>query len=138
MKKVFSIVFAMLILISGLHLSVATHVCCGEVAAVKWTLTGEKATCGMEKTQDRCPLHGIISSNCCRDEVSVYSVDKNYSPSNFQIKKTITNLLQLFSAPVSFSLNSFTSLKPLYTSASPPDKLQISSVSQEKICVFLI
>jgi len=138
MKKVLSIVFAMLILVSGMHLSVATHFCGGEIAAVKWSVTGEKGTCGMEKPQTKCPIHDVFTSNCCQDEVSICTVDTNYSPSTFQFKKAAAHLLQVFSIPVSFSLNSFTPTSTLYTSISPRDKLQISAVNLEHICVFRI
>ena len=138
MKKVFSIVFAMLILLSGIHLSVATHVCGGEVAAVKWSVTGEKATCGMESAQTACPVHGGIASTCCQDQVSVYQIDDNYSPSDFRIKKPITSLLQVLSAPVCLLFHTSVPSISLCTDISPRDKLQVSSVSQEKICVFLI
>ena len=138
MKKVLSIVFAMLILFSGMHISVASHFCGGEIAAVKWSVTGEKATCGMEKAQTACPLHQAITSGCCKDEVTVYKIDNNYSPSDFQLKKVVTNLIQVFNIPDCLSLNTLIPLKSSFTCIRPPGNLQSSSVKQEDICVFLI
>jgi hypothetical protein len=138
MKKTFYILFSMLILLSGMHLSVATHLCGGEIAAVKWSVTGEKATCGMENSRYKNSVNGAITSNCCQDDIAVYTVDNNYNFSNFQIKKAVTNLLQVFSIPLGISTHSFIPLKSLYTSISPRDKLQISAVSLENICVFRI
>jgi len=138
MKKVLSIVFAMLILVSGMHLSIATHFCGGEIAAVKWSVTGEKGTCGMEQAQTKCPIHDVFTSNCCQDEVSVCTVDSNYSPSDFQLKKFLAPLIHVFSIPESFSLNSFSTPSSLYTSINPRDRLQISAVNLERLCVFRI
>ena len=128
----------MLILFSGMHISVASHFCGDEIAAVKWSFTGEKATCGMEKAQTACPLHGAITSGCCKDEVSVYKIDNNYSPSDFHIKKVVTNLIQVFNIPDCFSLNILSPLRSSITNIRPPGNLQPNSVRQEDICVFLI
>lgn len=139
MKKAFSIVLAILILFSGLHISLATHICGGKIAALKWSVTGEKATCGMESTQNSRPTHDdAIGSNCCQNKIAVYTVDNNYNPSTFQIKKAVTNLLQIFFIPISLSLPSFNPSSSLYTNISPRDKLQISAVSLENICIFRI
>jgi hypothetical protein len=85
MKKLLAISFAFFIVLSGMHLSIATHFCGGEVADVKWSFFGKKATCGMEKTQQTCLAHHKIKSNCCHNIIAFYSVDNNYSPSSIQI-----------------------------------------------------
>lgn len=138
MKKLFSISFLFLILLSGMHLSIATHLCEGEVAAVKWSFSGEKATCGMENPKQSCPIHNSIASDCCKNEVVVYSVDNNYNPSSLQIKETDKNLLQVFAIPESISIHPFASSNCLYTNISPQDKLLASAVRLADICVFRI
>lgn len=138
MKKVLSIVFAMLILLSGLHLSVATHACGGEIAAVKWSFSGEKATCGMENTTHKIPSNDEIAPNCCQDEISAYQIDNNYNPSTFTVKKVVRDLAQVFIIPACLSCPSFNS--PVFFSANfpPGNKLQVSHVFLEDICVFRI
>ena len=138
MKKILSILFAFLILLSGMHLSVATHICGGEVAEVKWTFTGEKASCGMEHKNQTCPVRNGIKSNCCRNEVSVYSVDSNYSPSVFHICKISNNISQVFTVPVSLGTQSLLASHLLCSSNEPPGKLLTSAVLLSNICVFRI
>ena len=52
MKKGVSILMALMLILAGLHLSVSSHFCCGKLATVKLTFTGEKAGCGMEDEAD--------------------------------------------------------------------------------------
>lgn len=137
MKKLFSISFAFLILISGLHLSVATHICGGKVTEVKWSFSQEKATCGMENTKQTNPVRKAISSDCCKDEIANYTVDNNYNPSVYQFKEVTKTFLQVFCIPVIFSLHSFES-NSLYADVSPRDNLLTSAVSLVDICVFRI
>lgn len=138
MKKVFSISFAFLILISGMHLSLATHICGGEVAARKLSFTGENATCGMESDNQECASQNSFSSNCCENIVKVYSVDNNYNPSTFQINEVTENLLQVFNVPVSISLYSFIAENSLSNNNIPPDISFASAVSLAEICIFRI
>jgi hypothetical protein len=138
MKKLFSISFAFLILLSGMHLSIATHTCGGEIAAVKWSFTGEKATCGMEESTENCPAEKSVSTNCCHNEVSVYAVDNNYSASSIQFQKVSQKLLQVFAVPVTFSLNSFSETIFINTIGNPPENLLATAVSISDICVFRI
>lgn len=138
MKKALSIVFALLILFSGMHLSVATHYCGGERVAVKWSMTGVKATCGMEHIQTDCANHPNVTSNCCRDEVSVYSVDSNYHPSSFQLHQKEKTLSQDFFIPVSLFRSASTLVATLFQAITPRDKLPVSRVLLERICIFRI
>jgi hypothetical protein len=138
MKKLLSILFAVLIFLSGMHFSIATHVCGGEVAAVKWSFDGEKATCGMETPIQKCPTHKEIKSNCCQNIVSVYAVDNNYNPSSLQIKEVSKNLSQVFDLPLSITLYSFIAENSVSNRIIPPDVVSTSAVSLADICVFRI
>jgi hypothetical protein len=138
MKKTLSILFATLILVSGMHLSIATHICGGKVAAVKWSFSGQKATCGMENTKKECPAHNGITSNCCHNKLSVYSVDYTYNPASFQIKEVTKSLLQIFYIPVNIAFDSYIASTSSSTIISPPDNLLASAVSLSKICIFRI
>jgi hypothetical protein len=138
MKKLFSISFAFLILLSGMHLSIATHFCGGEIAAVKWSFSGEKATCGMETTKQKCPVHNGITSNCCHNKMAFLKVDKNYSPSAFQIKEVTKNILKVFYAPLNLSYNSLIASNSVRKNFRPPDNFLVSAVSLASVCVFRI
>jgi hypothetical protein len=138
MKKIFSISFALLIILSGMHFSIATHTCGGKVAAVKWSFSGEKATCGMENPKQTCPTHKGVSSNCCRNDVVVYTVDNNYNSSSFQVKEIAKNLLQVFANPVRFLSFSFSAPISLNIIGSPPHNPMASAVFLSNICIFRI
>lgn len=138
MKKLLSISFAFLILLSGMHLSVATHICGGEIAAVKLSLSGTKATCGMETPKQTCPGHSTFKNNCCKDEIAVLITDSNYNSSTFQAKEVIKNMSQTFAVPVNTAFNSHITLTSLCTFISPPDNLLASDVSLSEICIFRI
>ena len=138
MKKLLSITFAFLILLSGMHLSISTHFCGGQLAAVKWSFSGEKATCGMESSEQTCPERNSIASNCCKNKLSVYTVDNNYNPSSIQIKEVTKNLLQVFDVPVTISFNSSIAANSLRNNTIPPDIALTSAVSLADICIFRI
>jgi len=139
MKKVFSILFALMIILSGMHLSLATHLCAGEIAAVKWSFSDEKASCGMEKAKPSYTDEKTIQAeDCCKDIMSFYAVDTNYNPSSIQITKPVNQLLQVFYIPVITGQNIFNSARSYNTNVQPPGHFRTSAVSLPDICVFLI
>jgi hypothetical protein len=138
MKKFLSIGFALLILLSGMQLSLATHICGGHIAAVKWSFAQEKATCGMEDPHATCPTHKTLSSNCCQDEMAVCSTDSNYHLSEIHLGKVYQTVAQIFgTSPHSIGCASASALS-LYTNVNPPGLLLVSSVILSDICVFRI
>jgi len=139
MKKLFSILFAAMILLSGMHLSLATHLCAGELAAVKWSLSDEKASCGMEMAKAVSSSDkSIQAENCCKDEMTFYAVDTNYNPSTIQINKPVNQLLQVFYIPTDSGILFDTASQSSNTNIQPPGQYFASAVSLPDICVFLI
>jgi len=138
MKKLFCILFSLLIVLSGMHLSFATHFCGGEIAAVKWSLSGEKATCGMENEKQNFPSQKSISSNCCHNKIANYSVDNNYNPSSYQIKDVTKCVSQFFTVPFNTSLYSINISNSLNANVYPPGEIITSAVSLADICIFRI
>lgn len=139
MKKLFSISLAFLMLLSGLQLTISQHYCGGELADAKVSLTGHVASCGMETTTDDCTHSSTIEeSGCCKNKVSVYEVDQNYSPSFTEFKAFAQTVLQVFVIPENITFHSLTSFSNLYTDVSPPGFLPANAVSLPKICVFRI
>ena len=137
MKKLFSIVFAVMILLSGMHLSLATHFCGGEVSAVKLSFTHQNASCGMCST-DATAEKSIAAESCCRNELSFYAVDSNYNPSTLEINKPVNHLLQVFYIPESVGIQFFNTCSSLNANVQPPGKFIASAVSLPDICVFRI
>ena len=140
MKKLFSILFATLILLSGMHLTVATHICGGEISQVKLSFTHQKATCGMcgEEETIPCTNKTIDNEGCCKDEISFYVVDSNYSPSTLQINYNANQLLHVFDIPKTIGIQSTHTNSTLNTNVQPPGNYIASAVSLPDICVFRI
>lgn len=139
MKKLFSISIAFIMLLSGLQLTISRHYCGGELADAKVSLTGHVASCGMETATDDCTQASTITeSSCCKNQVSVYEVDHNYSPSFTGFKAFAQTVLHVFVIPESITSRSLTSFSNFYTDVSPYGFLPANSVSLPKICVFRI
>ena len=138
MKNILSILLASFILLSGMHLSVARHICGGEVADVKISFSESHASCGMEDNDDPCSTDGELTSGCCRNDLSVFEVDSYFSSSSLQIKESGQPVLQLFFLPLIQSLFLPVPTSQAYADVSPPDLLIANGVSLPKICVFWI
>lgn len=137
MKKIVSTFLALLLLISGMHLSVASHYCGGTLAQVKWSFNKELASCGMEGEHD-APQGIMIEQPCCHDELSTYTTDGQYQLQSFELKKCVSQVIACFTAPVSLLFKSQEPVDYLYTSVFPPGIVFPNQVVQENICVFLI
>ncbi len=139
MKKFLSISVSLLILLSVMHFTVATHYCSGKIAATKVSFSGELASCGMEGPVDRCPSTGKhLGTNCCKDKVSVFVVDNNYASSAFEFKAFSQPVLQVFDIPASGGIHSLSVLNFINTNVRPPGNFMVSAVSLPGICVFRI
>ena len=138
MKNLLSILLASFILLSGMHFSVARHFCDGEVADVKMSFSGTLATCGMENIENTLKEHGGITSNCCENDINIFTVDTYSSSSSLQVNEVSQPVHQLFFLPLIQSLYSLVPTFQTYTDVRPPDKLIANAVSLPKICVFRI
>lgn len=139
MKKALSILFASLILLSGLHVSMASHYCGGELAAVKWSLSDVKANCGMEMSVPSCPSdHNISQESCCKDKITYFVVDSNYNLSSLEVNNPELRLLQVFYIPQNTVNSAFSSTLAYNSIVRPPGKFLPNAVSQSFICVFVI
>ena len=139
MKKLFSIVFATVILLSGMHLSLATHMCSGELAAVKWSFADEKASCGMAVDKPiNAAANTITAESCCKDEMSFFAVDSNYNPSSLQVNEPVKQLLQVFYIPTSLGILLKTTNSASNAHVQPPGNYIASAVTLPDICVFRI
>ena len=138
MKRVISILFALLILISGINLTIASHICCGELAAVKCSITGEKATCGMEDNSAPCPSNGVIEVDCCKDRIAFCSTDHDYFPSFQEVKNIQSLTISHFVAISTGNLAEIYYPETHHSMVGPPVFDGYNSVKQSFICVFII
>jgi hypothetical protein len=139
MKKIVSISFALLMLLSGMQLTISQHYCGGELADVNVSLTGHIASCGMEGETDDCDQPGDhIKSHCCNNQVSVYAIDHNFAPSFTAFKAFEQQVLQAFILPEVQNFNAITAYNRFYTDVSPPPNWLVSDVNLSDIGVFRI
>jgi len=139
MKKILSIIFASVIILSGMHFTVSTHYCGGKISSSKISVTGNVASCGMEESSEQCILPGKhLSSNCCKNKISVFAVENNYTSSFSEFKVYSQTLLHVFLVPVDIQQNLESSVDLISANVSPPGNFQVSSVSLPRICVFRI
>lgn len=139
MKKLLSITFAFLILFSGLHITVASHYCGGEMSVAKVSVSGELATCGMEDGLTPCSAPVKIgATSCCKDKVAALLVDSNYAPSYTLSAKVKPLLIKDYGFQASLGSHFKQSVSLTYSSNSPPGHYLVSAVSLPTICVFRI
>jgi len=139
MKKILSISVALLMLLSGLQLTISHHYCGGELADTKVSVTGHVASCGMEGETDDCAQPGAhVESHCCNNQVSVYTVDHNFAPSVTEFKTFEQPVLQVFILPEIQDFNALTAYNRIYTDVSPPPNWLVNDVNLSDIGVFRI
>ncbi len=139
MKKIFSILFAAMILLSGMHLSIATHYCGGEISQVMLSFSHENASCGMCGEKETTTIEKNVSNEaCCKDEMSFYVVDSNYNPSTLQINYNANQLLHVFDIPKTIGIQSTHTNSTSNTNVQPPGNYIASAVHLPDICVFRI
>jgi hypothetical protein len=139
MKKFFTIPLALLILVSGMHFTIATHYCGGKIAATKVSLSGKEATCGMisgHKSDNSGEQQ--FSRHCCDDELVVYKIDSDYSPSSSHSKEITQQILHEFFVPEVLAYQSHILSITNCTNFSPPDCYTANAVRMADICVFRI
>ncbi len=139
MKRGFSIVMAVLVLLTGLHLSVASHFCHGKLAAVKISITAEKATCGMEnEDESTSPSGKFFKTHCCVNELATLTVDSSYSPSTSVSIDFTYKIVPVFATPVLEVDHELAFSQYSHPILSPPGIFRKNAVDLTDICVFRI
>jgi hypothetical protein len=139
MKKFFSILFALALLLSGMRITIAEHYCGGSLVASKTSFSGKLATCGMENNENSCPLQGQkLSKHCCENRLYTAGTTNIFmAPRSMPEKSNRNNLILYFFTTYNLSqINLY--ISSLYTDFNPPGKFIPDAVSPEKICVFRI
>ena len=137
MKKLLSILFAAIIVLSGLHLSVAAHFCGGEISAWKVSVAQEKASCGM-CADETSATTTVSNESCCKDALSVLNVDNDYQLAQTKTPSPSFQLLQVFVVPQHIALQQAQAAIPLHASIRPPGNYLPEAVNLADICVFRI
>jgi hypothetical protein len=137
MKKVLTILIAAIFLASSLQLSIDRHYCGGYLAAVKVSLTGEKASCGMKVAVEDYSNQLSINTKCCEDQMFLLSLKSNYCPEYLQINKIIPHIQKMVFQNILLSESQLINLN-VFLSVLPPGKISQNRLNQPDICVFRI
>ena len=139
MRKGISILFALIMILSGAQFTIATHYCGGKIAATKVSLSGKLASCEMEDNHGNCTLPGNhFSNHCCDNQVTIIGIVNNFKdPVSIQ-HEVRRNIAQYLYIPVNQSLYSIPVFNHLYTNTGPPGWFTPSSVNLDNICTFRI
>jgi hypothetical protein len=124
-----------------LHISVTQHYCGGELAASKISLSGGLASCGMEDTEERCPLDtpgDHLKSHCCVDVITSYNIENNYTPSQSVVTDTYRFTPRVLEMTFTFPAQSQIHSSHVFTDVSPPAFIMNTAVDLSNICVFRI
>jgi len=138
MKNVLTILLASFILISGMKLSIVQHICGGELADVKFSISEAPASCGMETNQTACGAHEKSTSDCCRNKITKLGVDDYFGASSQQINEVFQPVVVLFFLPLIQSVFSSEIDIQAFTDVGYIANITPKEVSLPKICVFRI
>jgi hypothetical protein len=137
MKKAFTILISVLFLASGLRVSIDRHYCGGSLSETKISLTGARASCGMETAGDNWSRQLVYDSGCCEDQMSSFTLSNNFFPESFQIEKPFPSRQVMIFQSVILSENGFLN-NGYFNIIFPPWVKQQDRLTQPDICVFRI
>jgi hypothetical protein len=137
MKKAFNIILSVVFLASGLQVSIDRHYCSGTLFATKISLTGLKASCGMEQPGSKCNNQTVFDSKCCEDVMTSFTLNNNFFPEYFQFDKPFPANHVLSFLNIELSENSFLNPGNSNRIFPPGENLQ-KRLAQSEICVFRI
>ena len=138
MKRLVSIPLIFLILFSGVSVKIASHYCGGYVAATKVSLSGELATCGMEKPENDNSYQETFSKHCCDDVTASFSISNIYLASFFSIDDTEQHIIDLEFSPTDLSSNNEPAINIYSNNIKPPGAISLISTDQPVLCIFRI
>jgi len=136
MKKALTILAAVVLIASGMHISLASHYCAGKLAAVKISLTGERAGCGMEEcTTNTNTGENSYNGLCCEDHISDYSLCSYEYTTSTELTLPGQKLPTFQDAPGSLLTGQEYTLGISGSNLSPPGEYQ-NSQSCPVLCTF--
>lgn len=137
MKKVFAILISIVFIGSGLRVSIDSHFCYGNLAATKISLNGEKASCGMNRTDDYNSDKVLFDSKCCDDQVSSITLSNKFFPEYYNVEKPfpvkqVMIFHNILSSEYGFLISGYSNR------VFPPGEYSLKRLTQPDICVFQI
>jgi hypothetical protein len=138
-KKAVSILLVLIMALSVVRLSIATHYCGDKVADTRVSLSGKLASCGMEDTEKNYPMPiDRFTTHCCDDQLITIGIINIFITSISFVKENSHSVCQVLFVPVNQSFHLTTTVNNLYSTFNPPGGFLTHSVSLNDICVFRI
>jgi hypothetical protein len=136
-KRALSILAVLLTVASVAHVSVAKHYCHGIPVAIRVSLTGDHASCGMEESENTCPVSGtVLDTHCCEDFVSFYGIDNTCVNTPYSAPE-VPNTRDLTPPVLAHTLlNDLFLSGSEYTDTGPPASDSFPAVDLPVICQF--
>jgi hypothetical protein len=139
MRKFAAIPLLLLILMTGVNITVSSHYCCGNYIGSKVSLSGATASCGMQEANPAVQDNEVIRKHCCDNIVAPILLGNNYIPTFYSVPSVQTQAIPDFTALMIFlSPVEDHSVNRLSGENSPPGSYHPTSVEQNIICVFRI
>jgi hypothetical protein len=139
MKKLISIPLLVLILFSGINIDIASHFCGGRLVATKISLTGEPASCGMEDHPVLNMPNGSITTHCCDNVISSFTMGLNYVPSlSTSVPDNGPDSNHLYIVPCDIYKSQENILSYQSYIRRPPGVFNPNDVDQQSICIYRI
>jgi hypothetical protein len=138
MRKFNIILVVVMLVISGMHFSLAGHFCHGKLFSTSFTLKGYSVACNMAGNPQHNSKSGetSLSSRCCENHVLNFVVD-DYKPSPSELMH-IPFGITFHLLPEVLGLNNFMPQGLFTLNISPPGTFYQNPVSPSMICVFRI
>jgi hypothetical protein len=139
MKKAASISLVLIMLVATVPFSVAMHFCGGNYSATRISLNGEKASCGMEDQSPSKSSHDLLSTHCCDDLITAFSICTNYVPSFWSFPQDKGHELNNpFPVQDQMFISQMAPASAITGSTRPPGIFNPASVQRQVICIFRI
>ena len=137
MKGIFAILIAVVMLASGMTVSIDRHYCGGELAETKISVSGKLASCGMETVHNDCPNLPSVDKKCCDDQITFFRISSKYLPEYFRLSYS-SDFKDITSVPECNDLFRESNLAVNWTWEFPPGEKLKSAPALSEICVFRI
>jgi hypothetical protein len=139
MKFFLSILFSASILVSGPGIRIATHYCCGSLAATRVSLTGVLASCGMEGCDlDHSTLESTFTNLCCENHLSSYFLNDFSGSATYTVSQPVVEINPVFNLIANQYPGFETLVYQEVNPKPPPGALFSSHISSPSLCIFRI
>ena len=137
MKRAAASILALILILSGMHLTLATHLCGGQRIGATVTFGATAQSCCKKERSDIST--GLqLQRTCCDNHLSTWSVDTSYYPTpNGLLKTNLTSLpFYVYAYPTALWKVACTPI--LHSVIHPPGRLSFNAVELPRIGVFRI